>query len=359
MGITTSGIATILGVSSRDVGTLCSSPLINPWSKWKPIYSSVVTMTLEELKLRNYGIEILRGNSVTQLFNKVVENGNKGYKYNRPTGGSAAPYRLGDFRNYEHQAFEPMSTTYKNGDVQNIGGYTSSNEASYKKYLMGVEVNDGTDDSVPYLTMGDLCDMTNASGEAVQFYRGALVTDGTNSYWASDYIPWYTSNFQKFSGKTVTVFEFLTNALNNPDYVYEANAEDVFFSLPNPIVTIDVSGNVPSGSKKVGWLMQALFLDEYYGSVKITVYFHAIGDVYRGGTIINVWLGIYKDKNGMNLINSKKIIDSIMVAKGEKTSTYEVTLTNLTDSPCYAALFFDNSLQDSFQPMYDRNWGPE
>lgn len=353
MGITTSGIATILGVSSRDVGTLCKSEKINPWSKWKPIYSSVVTMTIEELKARNYGLEILRAKNAEELYRKVAANGNKGYKYNRPTGGSAAPYRLGDFRNYEHQAFEPMSTTYRNGDVQKIGGATSSNQESYKKYLMGVEVGDITDDSTPYLTMNDLCDMTDGAGNTMKFYRGALVTDGTYTYWASDYIPWYMNTFQRFSGKTVTVFEFLTNALNNPDYTYTASAEDVFFSLPNPIVTIDVSGESPSGSRKVGWVMNASFLDEYYGNVKITVYFHAIGDIYRGGTISNVWLGIYKDRKGENLINSKKIADSITVEKDGKTSTYSVTLANLTDSPCYATLFFDNSLQESFIPMFE------
>ena len=35
--ISTTLVGTTLGTSSRDVGTLCTHPNINPWSKWKPI----------------------------------------------------------------------------------------------------------------------------------------------------------------------------------------------------------------------------------------------------------------------------------------------------------------------------------
>ena len=56
-GITTSLVGNAIGSSSRNVGALCSSSLINEWSKWKPISSNVGTMTLAELKNRNYGIK--------------------------------------------------------------------------------------------------------------------------------------------------------------------------------------------------------------------------------------------------------------------------------------------------------------
>lgn len=45
-GITTSLVGNAIGSSSRNVGALCSSSLINEWSKWKPISSNVGTMTL-------------------------------------------------------------------------------------------------------------------------------------------------------------------------------------------------------------------------------------------------------------------------------------------------------------------------
>lgn len=49
-GITTSLVGNTLGISNRNVGGLCTSSNVNPWSKWKPIHSTVSTMTLGELK---------------------------------------------------------------------------------------------------------------------------------------------------------------------------------------------------------------------------------------------------------------------------------------------------------------------
>lgn len=37
-GITTSLVGNTLGISNRNVGGLCTSSNVNPWSKWKPIH---------------------------------------------------------------------------------------------------------------------------------------------------------------------------------------------------------------------------------------------------------------------------------------------------------------------------------
>lgn len=86
-GITTSLVGNAIGSSSRNVGALCSSSLINEWSKWKPISSNVGTMTLAELKNRNYGISILSANTPDSLVTQIKNNSNLGYKYNKPIGG--------------------------------------------------------------------------------------------------------------------------------------------------------------------------------------------------------------------------------------------------------------------------------
>lgn len=41
---------------------------------------------------RNYGIEIVQANNPTSLVSAIKANGNKGYTYNNPTGGSNMPY---------------------------------------------------------------------------------------------------------------------------------------------------------------------------------------------------------------------------------------------------------------------------
>ena len=75
-GITTSLVGNTLGISNRNVGGLCTSSNVNPWSKWKPIHSTVSTMTLGELKNRNYGIQIIQANNPTSLVSAIKANGN-------------------------------------------------------------------------------------------------------------------------------------------------------------------------------------------------------------------------------------------------------------------------------------------
>ena len=197
-GITTSLVGNTLGISNRNVGGLCTSSNVNPWSKWKPIHSTVSTMTLGELKNRNYGIQIIQANNPTSLVSAIKANGNKGYTYNKPTGGSNSPYRLGDFRNYEHSATMPLYATYKDGAVQNIGGVTSSNHASYEKPLAGIESSTpgGDTSSLTYLTKDDIYVVYGTDGSKLNLHRGALVTDGSKSYWYSGKLYWWTSSLK-------------------------------------------------------------------------------------------------------------------------------------------------------------------
>ena len=70
------------------------------------------------------------------------------------------------------------------------------------------------------------------------------MTDGTNTVWYSDKLYWWTTQMQKFKGKTVTVYEFYTNATNTPTNAYVANANDRFLALPEPVYTIQVKKDV-------------------------------------------------------------------------------------------------------------------
>lgn len=97
--ISTSLVGETLGTSSRDVGTLCTHPNINKWSKNKPISSNKLTGLISADKLgADYGLVP----PPTQINYTPVYSQN--WIYNRPTGGVNSPYRLGDFRGYEHLA---------------------------------------------------------------------------------------------------------------------------------------------------------------------------------------------------------------------------------------------------------------
>ena len=346
-GITTSLVGNAIGSSSRNVGALCSSSLINEWSKWKPISSNVGTMTLAELKNRNYGISILSANTPDSLVTQIKNNSNLGYKYNKPIGGANSPYRLGDFRNYDHSAPMPVGASYKNGDSVNISGVTSSNHASYEKILMGIENMDGGDSSTS-LAKDNLYTVYDNSGNKIDLKRGALVTDGTNTVWYSEKLYWWTTEMQKFAGKTVTVYEFYTNATNTPTnaYVANANANDRFLALPEPVYTIQVKNDVPAGSKIVNTICTAKFTDTTNNYVDYTIRFSAVGSTYRGGTIKNVLVVLSKDRNGVNVIASNKLSDSLTVQDETVSQTFTGKLYNRGASMiAFLLVYYDYSIQ--------------
>jgi hypothetical protein len=84
-----------LGAATNDVGQLCIHPNINKWSKWKPVrHSSVNPITEAQLEGTGSGLNRVDMYEV---------------EYLKPTGGATSPYRLDDFRNYNHTAVPPVS----------------------------------------------------------------------------------------------------------------------------------------------------------------------------------------------------------------------------------------------------------
>lgn len=101
--ISTSLVANTLQTSSHDVGTLCTHSSINMWSKWKPINANVTTLTDTVLQQHDYGILAPSSSSTIQ------DALGKSWTYDRPKGGSTSPYRLGDFRKYDHGVPPPVT----------------------------------------------------------------------------------------------------------------------------------------------------------------------------------------------------------------------------------------------------------
>ena len=94
-GITTSMVASAIGAATNDVGTLCSHPNINKWSRFKPIDFNAIALP-DDVRNSNTGF---------QLFDEVTGFGTvKKAEYVKPKGGASSPYRLGDFRGYNHTA---------------------------------------------------------------------------------------------------------------------------------------------------------------------------------------------------------------------------------------------------------------
>lgn len=103
-----------LGESSNDLATLCKSENINMWAKYKPTcYPSPFPDNWYKARDGNYGISVPTYNTLESLYNAYFidgdENHDNGYTYERPSGRSATPYRLGDFRGYNSRATSPIN----------------------------------------------------------------------------------------------------------------------------------------------------------------------------------------------------------------------------------------------------------
>ena len=107
-------LKSLFGEPSGDLATLCKSPKINVWAKYKPtVYPSPFPDDWYKSKDGNYGLNITVDNRVSSWNALVAEYSkpNNGYSniYNRPSGGATSPYRLGDFRGYNHKAKPEIS----------------------------------------------------------------------------------------------------------------------------------------------------------------------------------------------------------------------------------------------------------
>lgn len=107
-------LKSLFGEGSGDLATLCTSPKINVWAKYKPtVFPSPFPDDWYKAKDGNYGLNITVDNRVSSWSALVAEYSkpNNGYSniYIRPSGGATSPYRLGDFRGYNHNANPEIS----------------------------------------------------------------------------------------------------------------------------------------------------------------------------------------------------------------------------------------------------------
>ena len=104
--ITTTLVGNTIGVSTRDVGALCTSPNINMWSKCKPLrISGMPNRSLDWWKAPdgNCGFSVKQISTYLDLPN-IIDGIMNGWEYQKPSGGVNSPYRIADFGGYRHDA---------------------------------------------------------------------------------------------------------------------------------------------------------------------------------------------------------------------------------------------------------------
>ncbi len=116
-----------LGESTYDLGKLCKSSKINPWSMYKPI-SCKNPANWPAGTDGNYGLTPKILSSASEVVD-VYDGENNGWTYTPPSGGENSPYRLGDFRGYCHSAIKGVSISMPYGTTM------YSEDASVPVYL--------------------------------------------------------------------------------------------------------------------------------------------------------------------------------------------------------------------------------
>lgn len=340
--ITTTLVKNTLKANTNDVGALCITNKINHWSKCKPIASNVTSLTQEELINKNYGITIIKANTPLLLLSALEENNNVGYIYNKPNGGNISPYRLSDFRNYNHNAQIPTTSFYNDGDVENIGNVSNNyTKTIYTLNNLGDNYSIGVNDL--YYNMN----------------RGIALYDeeDNNMLWSTTTIPYGKLGWQNMSGKEIKVIEFFTNVPPNQDTTtYILTSDDVFCAIPQPICTITLNKNTTASDSDLinhDVYVEGTFVINADSSVcSYSFRFSSVGSNYVGGTLNNVVIKLSKDYNDSEVISYRNL-GNITVGSEETTQYYNGTFsinTSLTSSP-YIHIYWNNEKKFSKVPF--------
>ena len=143
-------VQTAIGLQSTDLATLCKGSNINMWAKWKPVRKAIIDINSQlnsdkSWKADNnltdpwwsanngdYGLTYTYYNigigssdmasALTTLAN-AIDGQLNGWGYQKPNGGSNAPYRLTDFNYHNTRAPRPATV---NGGSGNVTGTVNS-----------------------------------------------------------------------------------------------------------------------------------------------------------------------------------------------------------------------------------------
>lgn len=146
-------IKEILGVSANSIAELCRNERVNMFSRHKPVIYPKIPKGEEYFKSihNNFGIVVPeRGINVAE----------HGWTYERPSGGINSPYRINDFRGYNHNA-EPvlkrLETEYTVEIVRDPVlhvNFTANGEISVNEILLNYIAQD---DEALINNLGGLC----------------------------------------------------------------------------------------------------------------------------------------------------------------------------------------------------------
>ena len=216
-------VQSAVSIGSGDVGTLCKSPNMNPFARWKPfrynsLYLSTPASRLAAAKAMNYGTNIISCGRVdfatkyTQQWSHLAPRGANG-------GGQGynEHYRLTDFENYQSRRWQLGQVAGGKGLYTIFNGYmqipsTLVSDLDVLSFVMQCAENDDV-----FATVGLLYpnDFAGATKDFSQYYLGiAILEDRTNGkLWV--YSDQKVSNFTSGVNVTTGIYPRIPTNISN------------------------------------------------------------------------------------------------------------------------------------------------
>jgi hypothetical protein len=259
-GITTSMVASAIGAATNDVGSLCKHPDINMMAINKPTkYPSVSTNVWQTGIINQDYYDGVENYGIRKPYNLVPENATKIgqaprysvgslssikslWQYIKPTGGSLSPYRLGDFRGYEHrQLLYPYS-------VAKIP--VSASPSAFRigdNILISCTFRYDKDDYNGLLGLDKIFKLTSATGAPYSGLYFGVVAKTTDRNGIPQLAPCFTSaysltgmgNYDSNTGSNYTDYVSFIMPLDT-NVIYDTSADPSKFHIGETIEIIPV-----------------------------------------------------------------------------------------------------------------------
>lgn len=299
-------IAAILQISGTNLQTICQSPAINMWAKWKPIqYTKVAQLTDTERQNSNYGIKnIPTWDNIGKMANFWL--GLNTSSTNAPDCGIQPAYwdyqrpssyfRLSDFSNYAKTA------GYLHTAEAPIGGASESSYTINSQGTLRITYDSAQNTDAQAIQLGDLVYPQNIQSQIGNFYFGVFlynVSSGAKYAVTSNRIsdlPTYgawvdiTGLSSSFNG-TYKVFpfasrdqiSFTSNPQMNGSFVALHEVDEV--GIGATVTKIDIGNftayRTPSDNR---FLHELIYLEN---NMAVSVTFHIYFEVFNSvGTVI-------------------------------------------------------------------------
>lgn len=241
--VSTADVAKCLGVSSLDVGTLCTSKKINMFARYKPYNYPKLLMSLteEQKKEINYGITVPTFFKSKITAENIIAISKENWGYELPKEGN--PYRLSDFAGYYHSAVPPIQLPPYPIEA-NLAG-----DGKDILIYIGLDPDDSTYNLQAYDIVGDTLNLKdcriqgvllNYKGEVVKNFatEGNLVDSGGDV--VNDFM--YIKNFTTLYAGTYYLYACLIRA-NGADFdFYPIPRAGIYNNFPLEVkITFDPS----------------------------------------------------------------------------------------------------------------------